>query len=180
MLRMLILLTVLASCESAFSPIWPHQLATAKHNRHDSSQPLAPPRRSVLCMSESEEASPLPQRVSATGLVAQPVVWISLYFVATTGAGLPAGPFGFVGAMEGVSYLVVVGLVVASVYRKIIKGSDMSLSTVENLSCVTLAAGFFVLASLVVQQGCVPNAKPIIDYSDYLPVCQETPGLFGE
>ena len=35
--------------------------------------------------------------LGAVGLTAQPVVWFSLYYVATTGAGLPAGPFGLLG-----------------------------------------------------------------------------------
>eukprot|EP00548_Thalassiothrix_antarctica_P019625 CAMPEP_0194193428 /NCGR_PEP_ID=MMETSP0154-20130528/74553_1 /TAXON_ID=1049557 /ORGANISM="Thalassiothrix antarctica, Strain L6-D1" /LENGTH=129 /DNA_ID=CAMNT_0038917667 /DNA_START=51 /DNA_END=436 /DNA_ORIENTATION=+ len=53
--------------------------------------------------------------ISILGIVSQPVVWISLYYVATTGAGLPAGPFGIIGATEGISYLVVVALVVKKV-----------------------------------------------------------------
>lgn len=135
---------------------------------------ISRPLRHVLCMStEEEEMSSLIQGV---GMVAQPVVWISLYFVATTGAGLPAGPFGLLGALEGVSYLVVVGMVVTSLF----KDSNTSKSTAERLSYFTLAAGLLTLVALVAQQGCVPNAKPILDYSDYLPVCEATPGLFGE
>lgn len=109
------------------------------------------------------------------GLISQPIVWISLYSVATTGAGLPAGPFGLLGAVEGIAYLVVVGFVVASIARA------PSLKLVESLSFLTLGAGIFTLCVLVAQQGCVPNAKPILDYSDYLPVCnpEQTPGLFG-
>jgi hypothetical protein len=26
----------------------------------------------------------------------------------------------------------------------------------------------------------VPNAKPLLDYSAYLPICETTPGIFGE
>ena len=132
-------------------------------------------------MSSKDDDSLPTNGLSIVGLAAQPIVWVSLYYVATTGAGLPAGPLGLLGAMEGISYLVVVGLVGSVLYRKSNKGSDDSLlSTTEKLSCVTLTAGLVVLATLVVQQGCVPNAKPILDYSDYLPICQETPGIFGE
>lgn len=131
-------------------------------------------------MSSKDDNDSLPNNaISVVGLIAQPVVWLSLYNVATIGAGLPAGPFGLVGAVEGLSYLVIVGLVGSVLYRNI-QSSDSPIGTTEKLSCVTLAAGLVVLASLIVQQGCVPNAKPILDYSDYLPVCQETPGLFGE
>ena len=44
---------------------------------------------------------------SVLGLASQPVFWWSLYTLKTTGCGLPAGPFGLLGAAEGVSYLVV-------------------------------------------------------------------------
>eukprot|EP00536_Pseudo-nitzschia_multiseries_P008047 jgi/Psemu1/19448/gm1.19448_g len=48
--------------------------------------------------------------VEYVGLASQPVVWISLYSVATTGGGLPAGPGGSIGALEGLSYLIVLVL----------------------------------------------------------------------
>ncbi|KAG7338347.1 hypothetical protein IV203_028605 [Nitzschia inconspicua] len=108
--------------------------------------------------------------LKVVGIVSQPIVWISLYFVETTGSGLPSGPYGVLGGLEGVSYLVVLGLALLG-----------SSSTLKTISRLTLVVGLIVLASLVAQQGCVPNAKPILDYSDYLPVCNadDTPGLFG-
>lgn len=108
------------------------------------------------------------------GYSCQPVVWLSLYYVSTTGGGLPAGPFGLVGALEGLSYLLMVGYVVNSL-------GASSLRPVESLSRLTLTAGLCTLGFLILQQGCVPNAKPILDYSAYLPVCDpdQTPGLFG-
>ena len=120
--------------------------------------------------------------ISVAGLVAQPVVWVSLFSVATTRAGLPAGPFGLLGAVEGVSYLVVLGYVASSIARRVTGGANQPEGIVaftERLSYVTILAGLFTLASLVAQQGCIPNAKPILDYSDYLPVCEAQPGLFG-
>ena len=114
------------------------------------------------------------------GLVAQPIVWISLYFVATTGAGLPSGPFGLLGGLEGIAYLVIVGLL-GSLLRKQVSGESDNISLSEKLSLFTVIGALLTLLSLVIQQGCVPNAKPILDYSDYLPVCNadETPGFFG-
>ncbi|KAL4572449.1 hypothetical protein LXL04_019226 [Taraxacum kok-saghyz] len=47
----------------------------------------------------------------AGGLIANPVIGWSLYTLKTTGCGLPPGPGGSIGALEGVSYLVVVGIV---------------------------------------------------------------------
>ena len=38
-------------------------------------------------------------------------------------------------------------------------------------SRVTVVAGLAVLAALAAERGCVPNARPILDYSAYLPVC---------
>jgi len=35
---------------------------------------------------------------AAAGLVANPVVWVSLQSVKSTGGGLPAGPFGLLGS----------------------------------------------------------------------------------
>ncbi len=143
-------------------------------------------------MSSNDERSDdglLARGASSAGLIAQPVVWVSLCFVATTGAGLPPGPFGLVGAAEGVSYLVVLALVARSLFRGLVAGEGKeeeeegpnsgSIALAERLSSASLVAGILVLAGLVAQQGCVPNAKPILDYSDYPPVCQVTPGLFG-
>lgn len=97
------------------------------------------------------------------GVASQPVVWASLYLVATTGGGFPAGPAGLLGALEGVSYLFVVAFALLP--------PSMSSSTAKNLSRITIGIGLVILAGLVANQGCVPNAKPILDYSAYLPIC---------
>ena len=47
------------------------------------------------------------------------MLW-SEYTLKTTGCGLPAGPGGLLGALEGISYLFVVGLVGFSVYTKVL------------------------------------------------------------
>ncbi len=139
--------------------------------------------RSCVYMGESDndlsDANSLDNIVGSAGAVSQPVVWLSLYFVATTGGGLPAGPFGLFGAVEGLAYLSVVGLVIRSIFVRD-KASGI-LGTAENLSLLTLGASLLVLASLVAQQGCIPNAKPLLDYSNYVKVCnpEEVPGLFG-
>jgi hypothetical protein len=129
------------------------------------------------------------------GILIQPVVWISLVSVATTGGGLPAGPFGLVGAVEGLSYLLVVVLAGTAIWSTTSTTSTGSLNrnkeddgtdedgpaTSEQLSLGTLALALLVLVQLIANQGCVPNAKPILDYSAYIPVCnaETTPGFFG-
>mmetsp|Transcript_6815 Transcript_6815/g.11365 ORF Transcript_6815/g.11365 Transcript_6815/m.11365 type:complete len:210 (-) Transcript_6815:1198-1827(-) len=126
--------------------------------------------------------------LSTVSLGVLPIVWASLATVATTGAGLPPGPFGLLGALEGVSYLLMLTLVGKFVYRSLVRDGDndgdMVLSSsgilAERLAVFSLALSLLVLASLVVKQGCVPNAKPILDYSAYVPICDASPGLFGE
>ena len=134
------------------------------------------------------------------GLLCQPVVWISLYFVKTTGGGLPAGPVGLIGAIEGLSYLLVVMFALFSSSFLLLLPSSLSsydeqqkqkqdddddstsitktMTVVEVTtlsSRITLAFGLLTLIGLIVDQGCVPNAKPILDYSAYLPICNIDP-----
>ena len=118
------------------------------------------------------------------GLLAQPIVWISLFCVSTTGGGLPEGPYGLVGALEGLSYLTVVGWAAAALLgnqqpQPLAAPAEVTLS--KRLSLFTIGIGLWVLVQLVTDQGCVPNAKPILDYSAYVNVCdaQQTPGFFG-
>lgn len=114
--------------------------------------------------------------VDTVGLVAQPIVWVSLVNVASTRAGLPAGPFGLIGALEGLSYLLVVVLAGATIVRK-----ENTILRSQQCSLGTLVLALLVLVKLIVDQGCIPNAKPILDYSDYVRVCDvtQTPGFFG-
>jgi hypothetical protein len=112
--------------------------------------------------------------ISILGLLSQPIVWSSLYLVRTTGGGYPAGPFGLLGLLEGMSYMIV--------ESRHDKENTMPLDWAERASAITLVLALGVLLSLVVDRGCVPNAKPLLDYSAYLPVCiaKDTPGLFGQ
>jgi hypothetical protein len=140
-----------------------------------------------------------------SGLLAQPIVWASLVNVGITGAGLPSGPFGIVGGAEGISYLLLLGWAGAWALRRRNNNNNNNnnntereedddddlfssssncqrislLLLVENLSVLSLVLGLLVVASLVADEGCVPNAKPILDYSAYVPVCEAKLGLFG-
>eukprot|EP00444_Apocalathium_aciculiferum_P023761 CAMPEP_0183436418 /NCGR_PEP_ID=MMETSP0370-20130417/69260_1 /TAXON_ID=268820 /ORGANISM="Peridinium aciculiferum, Strain PAER-2" /LENGTH=210 /DNA_ID=CAMNT_0025623853 /DNA_START=39 /DNA_END=671 /DNA_ORIENTATION=- len=53
--------------------------------------------------------------LGVAGIVASVIVAWSEYTLRTTGCGLPGGPFGLLGFAEGISYLVVVGLVVYNI-----------------------------------------------------------------
>ena len=133
----------------------------------------------ISCSTDAEpQESPLVIASAAAGLVANPVMWVSLYSVSTTGGGLPAGPFGLVGALEGISYLVVVGFVGAALYTKATTGAGLPagpaglLGAAEGLSFLSILAGTIVLALLLGQQNCVPNALPLVDYSDKVNICR--------
>ena len=92
----------------------------------------------------SDQDSKLTKAVVAAGFVANPVVLVSEYFLKTTGEGLPPGPGGIYGATEGVSYLVIVGVVAWSLYTKVKTGSGLQgslLGSVEGLSYLSLVAG---------------------------------------
>jgi hypothetical protein len=130
--------------------------------------------------------------LEAVGVAFQPVVWISLCSLAGTGHGLPAGPGGLIGAVEGIAYLVVVLLALLPKSAKAnddgiggnkdnddvardhasgdAGGSSLTID-VTTLSRITIAMGLLVLASVITGKGCVPNAKPLLDYSAYLPIC---------
>ena len=109
-------------------------------------QSTSSPRCAGIKCSSDDESTPL-VIASAAGLLANPVMWVSLYSVATTGGGLPAGPFGLVGLVEGISYLVVVGFVGAALFKKVTTGSGLPagpaglLGAAEGLSFLSFLAG---------------------------------------
>ena len=100
-------------------------------------------------------------------MAAQPIVWWSLFALKTTGCGLPAGPFGIYGFLEGVAYLIVSGFVIASAYSKATTGSglpageDGLLGLAEGLSFLTALAGIAVFGFQMIDYGYVPNAVPV-------------------
>ena len=88
--------------------------------------------------------------LAAAGLFANPIAFCSLYNVAATGSGLPAGPYDLLGALEGVSFLVVAGICVAALVSKVTKGSGLPagpfglLGLSEGLSFLSLFAALLV------------------------------------
>lgn len=100
------------------------------------------------------------------GLVSTPVIGWSLYTLKTTGCGLPPGPGGSIGALEGLSYLVVVGIVAWSLYTKAKTGSGLPngpfglLGAVEGLSYLSLLAIIVVFGLQFFQQGSIPGPLP--------------------
>ncbi len=91
----------------------------------------------------------------------------SLYTLKNTGCGLPAGPGGIVGAIEGISYLGVAGLLGASAYAKKTTGSGLPagpyalLGLAEGVAFVLALAGVYVGIAQIIDYGYIPNAVPV-------------------
>lgn len=102
-----------------------------------------------------------------SGSVAALVVFYSEYILSQTGCGLPAGPGGIVGAVEGLSYLEVAGIFILSLVNKVTSGSGLpagkygALGLAEGLSFLAVIAGVGVLAFQMTHYGYVPNAVPM-------------------
>ena len=103
----------------------------------------------------------------ALGTGASLVVLFSEFTLKTTGRGLPAGPFGLVGAVEGVSYLAIVGIIGASVTTKVKTGTGLPagpyglLGAAEGLAYLAAVAGLAVLGFQLAEYGYLPNAVPM-------------------
>jgi hypothetical protein len=115
-----------------------------------------------LLSSESDQTL-----LGAAGSVAALVTLYSEFILKTTGCGLPAGPFGLVGAVEGVSYLGIVGLAGLSLYKKVKTGSGLPagpgglLGAAEGLSFLAILVGLVVVGFQVMDYGYIPNAVPM-------------------
>ena len=71
------------------------------------------------------------------------------------------------------SYLIVVGFAWSALGRKI-RGSpapEAILGVVQTLSLASVSGGLIVLAGLIGTNACIPNARPLFDYSAYVNVC---------
>jgi hypothetical protein len=85
----------------------------------------------------------------------------------STGCGLPSGPGGLYGALEGISYLWVTGIVAWSVYTKVKTGKGLPegpmglLGAAEGLSYLTILLGIVVLGFQISEYGYLPNAIPV-------------------
>lgn len=122
------------------------------------------PRVALLRAAESEGEL---AAYGALGSAASVVVFVSEFTLKTTGCGLPAGPFGLVGAVEGVSYLAIVGIIGASLTKKVRTGTGLPagplglLGLAEGLAYLAAVAGLVVLGFQLADYGYVPNAVPV-------------------
>ncbi|GBG00019.1 hypothetical protein Rsub_12749 [Raphidocelis subcapitata] len=99
----------------------------------------------------------------AAGLPANAIMLWSEYTLFATGAGLPPGPGGLLGAAEGISYLVVLGLIGWSVVTKVTTGSGLPagpsglLGAVEGVSYLSLLGGIVVFGLQIAKSGGLPG-----------------------
>ena len=102
-----------------------------------------------------------------SGTVTALIVLYSEYTLSQTGCGLPAGPGGIYGAIEGLSYLEVAGIFILSLINKVTTGSGLPagrmgmLGAAEGLSFIAVFAGVGVLAYQMIHYGYIPNAVPM-------------------
>lgn len=112
-----------------------------------------------LTTSESDQTV-----IGLSGTVMALVVLYSEFTLKNTGCGLPAGPFGIVGFLEGISYLGIVGIAGYSLYNKVKTGSGLPagpggvLGAAEGLSFLAIVVGLVVLGFQVSEYGYIPNA----------------------
>ncbi|XP_058186565.1 uncharacterized protein LOC131303624 [Rhododendron vialii] len=127
----------------------------------------APLKVSCMAKESSETGNGAAAKAAIVGgLVSTPVIGWSLYTLKTTGCGLPPGPGGSIGALEGVSYLAVAGIVGWSLYTKSKTGSGLPngpfglLGAVEGLSYLSLLAIVVVFGLQFLQNGSIPGPLP--------------------
>mmetsp|Transcript_28173 Transcript_28173/g.39646 ORF Transcript_28173/g.39646 Transcript_28173/m.39646 type:complete len:194 (+) Transcript_28173:92-673(+) len=102
-----------------------------------------------------------------TGIFAALVTFYSEFVLKQTGCGLPAGPYGVVGLVEGLSYLGVVRIAALSLYQKYQTGSGLPagpagvLGAAEGLSFLSIAVGLTVFFLQITNFGYIPNAIPM-------------------
>ena len=107
----------------------------------------APQSRRPLTRTYATESDDELALYGAGGVFASAVVLYSEFTLKTTGCGLPAGPFGAVGAIEGISYLAVIGIAGASLATKAKTGSGLKagpgglLGLAEGLAFTAIVVG---------------------------------------
>ena len=116
---------------------------------------------------ETRELTLFEQIITASGLISGPLTLYSEYVLKTTGCGLPAGPFGLLGAAEGISYLVVVYIVGWSLYTKITTGKGLPagnaglLGAAEGMAYLSILTGLVVFGFQIKDYGFIPEPVPI-------------------
>ena len=146
--------------KSANIPIGLSKLKLAASKNDDGQEDVETSSSSLLA--ESDQLI-----LGVVGTIASLITLYSEYTLKMTGCGLPSGPFGLIGLVEGLSYLSVSGLVVYSVITKVQTDNGLPagpyglLGAAEGLSFLTIVIGLVVLALQITSYGYIPNAVPM-------------------
>ncbi|KAH0688770.1 hypothetical protein KY289_016128 [Solanum tuberosum] len=100
-------------------------------------------------MSKSNQTTPIEKIAIGGGLISTPVIGWSLYTLKTTGCGLPPGPAGSIGAIEG-----------SKTGSGLPNGPFGLLGAVEGLSYLSLLAILVVFGLQFLEQGSIPGPLP--------------------
>ncbi|KAK9818480.1 hypothetical protein WJX74_009028 [Apatococcus lobatus] len=109
------------------------------------------------------EVGAAPTAFAISGLVASPIVLASCWALKTTGEGLPPGPGGIFGALEGVSYLQLLGFIAWSIYSKVKTGKGLPsgpsglIGAAEGLSYLTVLVAVGVFGFELITKGSLPG-----------------------
>ena len=105
-------------------------------------------------------------KIGLYGTVANLVCFYSLYVLRTTGCGLPPGFLGLEGAIEGISYTIVVGIFGWSGLTYIQRGGGLDagpfglLGLAEGLTYLTVVGGVLIALLNFLQYGFLPGFLP--------------------
>lgn len=138
------------------SPTFPHFSKRPSHV-----QRRRPPHASLKLTPQQQKL------VSAIAIPSLPILAYSELTLLRTGCGLPAGPYGLIGAAEGVSYLVISAIVILSLYSKFSTRTETAnkeegniISFIEAVSLFLAVSGLAIAAYTAVIYGGLPNAVP--------------------
>ena len=143
---------------------------SSKPENSSKSFPSAPIAQSAIVLKNSQgdnggEAQSTPPSIDAIlGITASLVVLFSEYTLKATGCGLPAGPFGIVGAVEGLSYLGVVGIcanAASKFFSEDEEGDTGARRIATTLGVSAALVGIAVLVFQIADYGYIPNAVPM-------------------
>jgi hypothetical protein len=138
---------VLSPCSATLArhlSLYPLSLSQQTQQQQQSRLGFAPPRSLVVSANQKNDESSSSSSSSiglnesdqgilgVAGTLAALITFYSEFTLKQTGCGLPAGPFGLVGLIEGLSYLSVTGIVAYSLVKKVQSVRVCKESTVSN------------------------------------------------
>ena len=177
MISTLLILFLIASCYTSSLSLLVRPTSNVKQLRNQKQllklqQPFSNKRSSSALEAnifENEPGDIVPENaipIGILGTLSNLVCFYSLYVLKTTSCGLPPGYLGIEGAIEGISYLVVVSIFGWSLLKKIQTGSGLPtdrfglLGLAEGLSFLTILGGIAIAILNLQEYGFLPGFLP--------------------